>query len=408
MYIVISKPKRISAAAGFSHFMLVLLEIGSASCGMRIRRVSASALESMPPGEGLEHRENEGVFHGFHEAGQFPASMMGMQQAPPPDPLYPPAEPWAAGWLPVGDGHRLYHEQCGQPEGPPLLFLHGGPGSGCSPRHRQLFDLNHFRVVLFDQRGCGRSQPRGSVQANTSAHLVADIERLRQHLGIDRWLVVGGSWGAGLALAYAAAHPAACAGLVLRGVFLGRPSDLDWFFQQARALVPAAWDALAELAPPAARGDLLGWLHQGLQGEQALRHAAAWEAWEASLAQRQPVPARTGLTPDEAVALVDKYRVQSHYLTQGCFWGETDLLMRARGLGAVPAAILHGRLDTICRPQAAQDLHQQLPGSRLQWVEGCGHSPFEPAMARALAQVVRHHAEHGNFVAWGEEGSVSA
>jgi proline iminopeptidase len=328
--------------------------------------------------------------------------MAGMTQEPQSDALSPLDEPWSAGWLPVGNGHRLYVEQCGQPEGPPLLFLHGGPGSGSSPRHRQLFDLRHFRVVLFDQRGWGRSQPRGSVQAKTSAQLVADIEQLRQHLGIERWLVVGGSWGAGLALAYAAAHPAACAGLVLRGVFLGRPSDLDWFFQQAGALVPAAWEALAALAPPGARGDLLGWLHQGLQGEQALLYASAWEAWEASLAQQQPVLPRTGLTPDEAAALVDKYRVQSHYLTHGCFWGETDLLARARELGAVPTAILHGRLDTICRPQAAQDLQQQLPGSRLQWVEGCGHSPFEPAMARALAQAVRHHADHGDFASWGE------
>lgn len=327
--------------------------------------------------------------------------MAAMNDPARPDALYPPSEPWMTDWLDVGDGHRLYLEQCGQPEGAPVLFLHGGPGSGCSPRHRQLFDPDRCRVVLFDQRGCGRSQPRGSVQANTSAHLVADIERLRRQLGIERWLVVGGSWGAGLALAYAAAHPAACAGLIVRGVFLGRPSDLDWFFRQAGALLPAAWAALAELAPPAARADLLRWLHAGLQGEQALRYASAWEAWEASLAQQQAVLARTGLTPDEAAALVDKYRVQSHYLTHGCFWGESDLLARARGLAAVPTAILHGRLDTICRPQAALDLHQQLPGSRLQWVEGCGHSPFEPAMARALAQAVSHHATHGDFTAWG-------
>jgi proline iminopeptidase len=327
--------------------------------------------------------------------------MAAMNEPVRPDALYPPSEPWMTDWLDVGDGHRLYYEQCGQPGGDPVLFLHGGPGSGCSPRHRQLFDPARCRVVLFDQRGCGRSQPRGSVQANTSAHLVADIERLRQQLGIERWLVVGGSWGAGLALAYAAAHPAACAGLIVRGVFLGRPSDLDWFFRQAGALLPGAWAALAAQAPADAQADLLGWLHAGLQGEQALRYAAAWEAWEASLSQQQRVPARTGLTPDEAAALVDKYRVQSHYLSHGCFWGETDLLARARGLAAVPSAILHGRLDTICRPQAAQDLHQQLPGSRLQWVEGCGHSPFEPAMARALTQAVAHHATHGDFTRWG-------
>lgn len=329
-------------------------------------------------------------------------SITAMQELPLSVAMYPPVEPWATGWLDVGEGHRLYVEQCGQPDGAPVLFLHGGPGSGCSPRHRQLFDPDRCRVVLFDQRGCGRSQPRGSVQANTSEDLLRDIEYLRQHLGIERWLVVGGSWGAGLALAYAAAHPFACSGLIVRGVFLGRVSDLDWFFQQARALVPEAWAALAGLAPPAERGDLLGWLHQGLQGEQALRYAVAWEAWEAALTQRQQVLPRSGLTSNEAAALVDKYRVQSHYLTHGCFWGETDLLARARGLSAVPSAILHGRQDAICHPQAAQDLHQQLPGSRLQWVEGGGHSPFEPAMARALVQAVRHHVEHGDFATWGE------
>lgn len=327
--------------------------------------------------------------------------MAAMNEPARPDALYPPSEPWSTDWLDVGEGHRLYVEQCGRPDGLPVLFLHGGPGSGCSPRHRQLFDPDLCRVVLFDQRGCGRSQPRGSVQANTSAHLVADIERLRQQLAIERWLVVGGSWGAGLALAYAAAHPAACAGLIVRGVFLGRASDLDWFFQQAWALVPEAWAALAELAPAEARSDLLPWLHASLQGEQALNCATAWEAWEASLSLQQRVLQRTGLTPDEAAMLVDKYRVQSHYLIHGCFWGAQDLLARARGLGAVPTAILHGRLDTICRPQAALDLQQQLPGSRLQWVEDGGHSPFEPAMARALAQAVAHHATQGNFTRWG-------
>ena len=162
-----------------------------------------------------------------------------MRQPPIPASLFPPVEPFDTGLLDVGNGHRLYYEQCGRRDGAPLLFLHGGPGSGCSPRHRQLFDPA-YRTVLFDQRGCGRSQPRGSVQSNTSAHLLADIERLRRHLGIARWRVVGGSWGGGLALAYAAAHPDACAALVLRAPFLGRRCDLDWFFRDARQLMPDA------------------------------------------------------------------------------------------------------------------------------------------------------------------------
>lgn len=332
-------------------------------------------------------------------------SMEPMKEIDPPNALHAPLEPGGADWLDVGEGHRIYHEQCGSTQGLPVVFLHGGPGSGCSPRHRQLFDPQRCRVVLFDQRGCGRSLPSGLVQANTSAHLVADIERLRQHLGLERWLVVGGSWGAGLALAYAAAHPASCLGLVLRGVFLGRASDLDWFFQQARQLLPDAWEALAQQAPAAARGDLLRWLSAGLMGgqpQQALARAKAWAAWEAAMSQHESVTPRSDISEAHAVALVHKYRVQSHYLMNGCFWGDAGLLPRARSLASVPTAILHGRLDWICRPQAAWELHRSLPGSRLQWVDGCGHSPFEPAMARALAQAVAHHAMHGDFTGWGQ------
>ena len=195
------------------------------------------------------------------------ASIAGMDETRLPDLMYPPLEPFNTGWLDVGQGHRIYFEQSGLPTGLPVVFLHGGPGSGCSPRQRQLFDPARFHLVLFDQRGCGRSEPQGSLQANTSEHLIADIERLRRHLGVARWLVVGGSWGAGLALAYAAAHPAACLGLVLRGAFLGRTSDLDWFFQQARQMLPDAWTSLAAQAPAAAQGDLLRWLSAGLLGD---------------------------------------------------------------------------------------------------------------------------------------------
>lgn len=321
-----------------------------------------------------------------------------------PNGLYPPLEPYQVGWLDVGNEHSIYFEQCGQREGLPVVFLHGGPGSGCSPRHRQLFDPARCRVILFDQRGCGRSQPRGALQANTSDHLVADIELLRQHLGIERWLVVGGSWGAGLALAYAAAHPASCLGLVLRGVFLGRPSDVEWFFQQARQLLPDAWAMLAQQAPATARSDLLRWLCEGLQGDQphvALERARAWQAWEIALSERQSSTAQPVPFAGDTQALLDKYRLQSHYLLNGCFWGDVSLLERARSLVSVPTAILHGRLDWICRPQAAWELHHGLPGSRLLWVDGCGHSPFEPAMTQALVQATVHYVTHGNFTTWG-------
>jgi proline iminopeptidase len=303
--------------------------------------------------------------------------------------LHPPTEPYDSGWLDAGEGHRLYYEQCGQPAGQPLLFLHGGPGSCCSPRHRRLFDPARHRLVLFDQRGCGRSRPLGGTAANTSAHLVADIERLRAHLGIARWQVVGGSWGAALALAYAAAHPAACSALVLRAPFLGRQSDLDWFFRDARQFAPQAWDQLQRQAPPAQRHDLLRWLHTGLQEDEAhaaLPYAQAWQAWEAALAGEAAAAA-----PDP-VALVARYRVQGHYLVHGCFWGTAPLLARAATLSSVPATILQGRLDLVCRPQAAWELHAALPGSRLLWLDHCGHSLFEPAMATALAKAVEDSA----------------
>ena len=334
------------------------------------------------------------------------ASIAPMNATAPLDASSFAGKPLVSGLLEVGAGHSIYYEQCGLDSGIPVVFLHGGPGSGSSVRHRDLFDLSRYRVTLFDQRGCGRSVPRGSVEANASDALVADIERLREHLGIEQWLVFGGSWGAGLALAYAAAHRTVCLGLVLRGVFLGRPSDLDWFFREARQFLPEAWAALAEQAPEAARNDLLRWLNDGLHGSDAavaLSCAVAWEAWESSMSQRQTVQPRTADRPaPEVETLLSIYRVQSHYLTHGCFWGNSALLSRAHSLASVPTAILHGRLDWICRPQAAWDVHQNLPGSRLQWLENCGHSPFEPAMAQALMQAMDHFAKHRNFSGWGQ------
>ena len=338
--------------------------------------------------------------------------MAPMNDSISPDALRPPEQGEVSGLLEVGDGHQIYYEQCGVAAGLPVVFLHGGPGGGCLARHRELIDLTRYRVTLFDQRGCGRSLPRGGVQANTSDALIADIEGLRQHLGIERWLVFGGSWGAGLALAYAAAHRTACLGLVLRGVFLGRASDLDWFFQQARQFLPDAWALLAAQAPHAAQDDLLPWLHAGLHGSDpqvALSRALAWEMWESSVSQRQSAsPRSTPPSAEDAAALLAKYRVQSHYLINGCFWGEGKLLALATALATVPTAILHGRLDWVCRPQVAWDLHQSLPGSRLQWLETCGHSPFEPAMSQALVQAMAHFADYRNFAGWGQSFAAEA
>lgn len=302
-------------------------------------------------------------------------------------PLYPPLEPYAHGLVDVGDGHRLYVEQCGNAHGLPMVYLHGGPGSGCSPRHRQFFDPALCRAVLLDQRGCGRSQPRGELTHNHTDALVQDLEALRLHLGIARWLVVGGSWGAGLALAYAAKHAHGCLGLVLRGVYLGRDADTDWFF---RGAPHADTDAGA-----------LQWLHAGLHGPDAaaaLACALAWEAWEQSVSSQRMVAPRHLLPADAGAALlVDKYRVQSHYLVNHCFRGGEGFLPPQGTLTGLPIAILHGRHDRICRPQAALDLQQRLPGSRLHWVEDGGHDPFEPHNAAALRAAIQHFALHRNF-----------
>ena len=317
-----------------------------------------------------------------------------------------PGEATVAGWLNVSGGHRVYYEQGGQIGSLPVLFLHGGPGGACSPRHPQLFDLTRCRLTLFDQRGCGRSLPRALLEANTSDALVADIEALRQHLGVARWLVVAGSWGAGLALAYAAAHRSACLGLILRGVFLGRRSDVNWFFQDARQFLPDAWAALAADAPESSHHDLLTWLADGVLGRnaaKALECALVWEAWESSVTLRQNVARRSATLPEpEKAALLAKYRIQSHYLTNNCYWADAPLLGRAAAWAGLPTAILHGRLDWVCRPKAAWDVHQCIAGSRLQWLDTCGHSPFEPAMAEALTQALAQFADHGHFDGWGQ------
>jgi proline iminopeptidase len=326
---------------------------------------------------------------------------------------FPPLEPWDQGLLDVGDGHALHYEQCGAAHGLPLLFLHGGPGSGCSPRHRRLFDPAGYRILLFDQRGCGRSTPRGGLRHNTTAHLVADIERLRVHLGIDRWLVCGGSWGASLALAYCAAHKPACLGLVLRGVFLTGRRDLAWFFDEARQLLPEEFDAFAAPAPKRRRRDLLGWYRRTLEGgdpQAALAAVRAWMRWEEALGQpgRRPssateaaIEAAAEPGAEEAERLLAKYRLQAHYLSRRCFLGEAHLLDCAARLHGLPTAILHGRLDLVCRPQNAWRVHQTAHGSRLLLVDGAGHSPFDPPMAAALAGVTGHFLRQRDFAGWG-------
>jgi proline iminopeptidase len=275
----------------------------------------------------------------------------------------------------------------------PVLFLHGGPGSGCSPRHRQLFDPVKVRAILFDQRGCGRSTfGHNGLQANNTQALLGDIERLRLQLGVGQWLVVGGSWGGGLALAYASAHPQACLGAVLRAVFLCRPSDLHWFFKDARQCLPDAWAAFMKAIPAHHQGEPGPHLYEVLlQGDaqDALPLARAWSAWENALTERRC--AKAVLTANDSPsdqALLSKYRLQSHYLKNQCFFPSEGLLGHLEGIKNCPIDIIHGRLDLICRPESAWTLHQALPSSRLSWVDQAGHSLFEADMARAVVQTI--------------------
>ena len=287
--------------------------------------------------------------------------------------------------LPVGDGHCLHVDTFGDPAGEPVLVLHGGPGSGCSPRLVELYDPARQRIVAFDQRGAGRSQPFGETRANTTAHLIADIERLRARLGIVRWRVTGGSWGAALALAYAAAHRDAVTGVVVRSSFMPGAGNVRWFFEGLAEACPAAWRALAAAAGDPAPQALLAALTRRLHDADpavAAAAALAWARYEAAVAE----PAAASLPRPDADALdrlVGKYRLQAHYLAAGGFLEEDTFLAACAGLAGLPVTLIHGRLDRVCPPANAARLHAAIPGSRLVWVEGCGHEAFHPGMVAA-------------------------
>ena len=314
-----------------------------------------------------------------------------MNQNPRLD-LFPAVEPYRHGFLPSQDGHSLYFEECGSALGLPVVFLHGGPGSGCGPKHRQLFNPATTRVILFDQRGCGRSTADKPLHANTTAHLIQDIERLRLHLGIDRWLVVGGSWGGGLGLAYAAAHPAACLGAVIRGVFLSRTTDLQWFFHDVRQCMPDAWALLAPYLNGVDASDCAVRICQHmLQAEDAdaLLLAQAWQSWENAVTNRSYTTSQAAKLDDKAAqALLAKYRLQSHYVINKCFFPTDGLLSHLSPLVDLPLHLVHGRLDWVCLPEAAWAVHQALPHSQINMVDNAGHNPFEAPMTGVLLQAI--------------------
>ena len=304
--------------------------------------------------------------------------------------LYPPTEPYAARHLVLGDGQRLYVEECGRVDGCPVVFLHGGPGSGCQPDHRRYFDPDHYRIVLVDQRGSGRSTPVGGIAQNNTRNLIEDLETIRTGLRINRWLLFGGSWGATLALVYAQTHPQRVMGLVLRGTFLARQRDLDWFFgpNGVARLLPDAWRDFCDQVPKAARTGLPMAYHRLVRSrDAALASAAAlaWSAWEERVLswQRPFVPA-VSTAPVVAAQVLAKVRIATHYARHRYFLQDNEIIEHAERLPTVPTTIVHGRLDLVCPLEGAWTLHQALPGSRLLLVEDAGHLISDPAMIDAL------------------------
>ena len=302
--------------------------------------------------------------------------------------LHPPIEPHEIGRLDVGDGHELYYEVSGNPNGRPVLFLHGGPGSGCKPEHRRFFDPRRWRIVLFDQRGAGRSTPSGSLVANTTQHLVADIEALRQRLGVARWVVFGGSWGSTLGLAYAAAHPSSCAGLVLRGIWLARRRDIDWWMRGVRRIFPEYWEEFVGHLPPAGRDDPVAGYGRLLADPDPAIHmpaAIAWRGFDQKLSSLRPVEGDVAPAGPQTLAVA---RIEQHYVRHEAFLREGELL---RGVGRfrhVPGIILHGRYDMIAPIDGAVALARAWPEASFTIIEDGSHSTAEPAMRAALLAAV--------------------
>ena len=301
-------------------------------------------------------------------------------------PLFPPIEPFEAGWLDLDPPHRMYYEQSGNPSGVAVVFLHGGPGAGASAVHRQFFDPRFYRIVVFDQRGAGRSTPLGWLENNTTPHLVADMELLRRKLGIDRWVVFGGSWGSTLALAYAEHHPERCLGLVLRGIFLCRKSEIDWFLYGVRNVFPEAWRAFSSYVPEKERGDLLQAFHKRLVHPDPAVHmpaARCWSVYEGSCSTLLPNPALVADFASDRVAL-GLARIEAHYFCHDIFLPENFLIENAPRLKPLPGIIVQGRYDAVCPPVSADDLHRAWPEAEYIVVPDAGHSAFEPGIRSRL------------------------
>ncbi|MES2582730.1 MAG: prolyl aminopeptidase [Pseudomonadota bacterium] len=307
--------------------------------------------------------------------------------------MYPPIEPFKTGTLDTGEGHTLYWELCGNPDGKPAVFLHGGPGSGCTADHRRLFDPARYCVLLFDQRGCGRSTPHANLDNNTTWHLVADIERLRKLLNVDRWLVFGGSWGSTLALAYAQTHPQAVSALIVRGIFTLRQAELHWYYQEGASwLFPDLWEAFLAPIPVQERGDLTTAYRKRLVGTDPvaqLEAAKAWSLWEGQTIRLLPDTANAAKHEQDHYALAFA-RIENHYFVHAGWLEEGQLIRDAHKLAGIPGTIVQGRYDVATPAKTAWDLHKAWPDAEFHLVDDAGHAFNEPGiLAQLLAATDR-------------------
>jgi proline iminopeptidase len=312
-----------------------------------------------------------------------------------PRTFYPAIEPYRSGMLDVGDGHSLYWELCGNPEGKPVVFLHGGPGAGCSPNHRRLFDPKRYNILLFDQRGCGKSTPHASLETNTTWHLVEDMERLRTMLGWERMQVFGGSWGSTLALAYAETHPERVTELVLRGIFTFRKIELDWFYQQGASLIfPDEWEKYLAPIPPEERGDLVQAFRRRLTADDPavqLEAARAWSQWEGATVKLRPDPnLKQAFGADRfAIAIA---RIENHYMVHGGWLEEGQLIRDAGKLAGIPGVIVHGRYDCCTPLDSAWALKRAWPEAELHIIPDAGHAFDEPGNLDRLIEATDRFA----------------
>lgn len=313
--------------------------------------------------------------------------------------LFPAIEPHQTGGLAVDEMHTLYWEQCGNPHGVPVLFLHGGPGAGVAPTHRRFFDPAYYRIVLFDQRGAGKSTPLGEYRNNTTQLLIDDIERLRQMLGIDQWLVFGGSWGSTLALAYGEAHPERCTGFVLRGIFLCTPAEIEWFVDGMKLFYPEVHAEFANAIPVEERGDLLHAYEKRLfssDPEVYLPAARAWSRYEGGCLYLLPHPEAVAEFTSDAVAL-GLGRLEAHYMLNGGFFTDDQLIRNLGRIRHLPAVIVQGRYDVICPPHTAFRLQQAWPEAKFHMIADAGHAAMEPGIAAALVAATEQFKQRREF-----------